>query len=186
MALWRDTTRLWMQRLDEGSVPVEFVRPASCRCTLSVYAGWSPSEQPGVFRGPRMADWLVVESAAGMRREDPQRWDHAFPFSPCGFPSPQVAAALHPRPRLVISTAEPVSEACRMRLGVDEACAYSGLADYRADGGRVYILLLRRDTSAWKLFLSLSTTAGAGEEVACLRHDHRRAAVVFGSLALDA
>jgi len=183
---WLHTTRLWMQRLEPVNVPSKPVSPASSLCSLRVYSDWVPTESPGVFRGPHVPDWLVVEHATGMAPDDPERWDQVFPISLCGFPSPQVAAALHPRPRLVYSTSEPVSEACRTQLGVEEARAYSGFADHGTEGGRVYLLLLRRDTSGWKIFLSLSTAAGMGEELACMRDDHRRAAVVFGSLTLAA
>lgn len=184
MKSWADNTRLWMQRLGHDGERLAWMEPRGLACGFRLFEDWNETAQ-GVFRGPNLADWLTVELATNMTEADPKRWDEAFPFDESGFPSPTIARACVPRPRLSISTAEPVSSACLGRLEVDEARAISGLVDFGLQGGRMYLLLLRRRQVGWKVLLSLATEAGSGNELRRSRDDQRRAALVFGSLDLS-
>ena len=76
-------------------------------------------------------------------------------------------------------------------LRVDEAHTYTGLAKYPAQGhavlGRIYVVMARRKTFAWKLALSIETACFDGmPEEKVYSQDHVRAGAVFGTLQLDA
>ena len=80
--------------------------------------------------------------------------------------------------------------ALETRLGADEAYAYMGVSTYQRDFvmmGRMYVLIVRRASFAWKIVLSFMTAVL--EEVMPQSmldsNDHVRAGAVLGTLALD-
>jgi hypothetical protein len=154
--------------------------------SLQLFPDWScETRDRHLFRGSSIADWLVIDFAStAAADQDMHHWDVIFPMSPCGFPSAQVASALIPRPALVVSGSDPISEEYRLRLRADEVRGFVGFADYGSAGGRIYLLLARRQNLAWKVFLSIARESDLDKELAALRDDHRRAALIFGSLTL--
>ena len=176
-------TRLWLQAIArDPPPPSQLVQRAGY--SLNLFPDWG-CESPGghIFRGGSVADWLVMESAT-TTTSLPTDWDALFPLEKGGFVSKQVADALVPPPRLVVSGSEPVSAECSLRLQVDEARAFFGYANYGSGGGRVYVLLARRGRLAWKIFLSLESQLKRDNQLEALRDQHRQAALVFGSLML--
>lgn len=76
-----------------------------------------------------------------------------------------------------------------VKLGADEAHAYTGIMDYPATTptlGRIYVILVRKGNLAWKIALSLMTIYVPGTREAILDgDDHAKAGAMLGTLALQ-
>jgi hypothetical protein len=91
------------------------------------------------------------------------------------------------RPTLELAhwESEATPAALAARLKTDELHLLRGLARAESGTARLYAVLARRRSHAWKLFLSLASAAGGGNELAHLHDDDSRAGTVFGSLELE-
>ncbi len=177
-----DALPLWCRTIDPAHSVEEL------RCSVRPPRGWDGAADttplPGLvqclWRGPDVRDALVVSfMPAAVPGHRMLTWVEA-PMAICGFPEPAL------QPLLVLAHWEPDATpvALAARLGTDELHVLRGLA--RADGtiARLYCLLARRGQHAWKLFLSIASAAGSGDELAHLRDDDARAGAVFGALVL--
>ncbi len=105
-----------------------------------------------------------------------------------GFPVIALTQPGAPPPALLKWQYEGAFPALAKRLGADEAHLYSGLA--RLPGtppelARLYMLLARRDTQAWKVTLSFASACPPGmPEEFVISNDHVRAGATFGDLRL--
>jgi hypothetical protein len=77
------------------------------------------------------------------------------------------------------------------RLNADEAHGYTGAAVFNPEKspelGRIYVVLARKGTLAWKITLTfMSACVPNAPEKLVRSSDHNRAGAVFGSLKLDA
>jgi hypothetical protein len=159
------------------------------RCRVGPPSGWEPAPAItpmegvtlGLWCGPDTRDRLAVsfmsKAVPGHRM---LTWVEA-PISVCAFPEP----ALQPPPTLVHWEDQSPPAALATQLGIDELHTLRGLAHSDAGLARLYTVLARRQHHAWKVFLSLGSAAGEGDELLHLRDDDARARSVFGALALE-
>jgi hypothetical protein len=134
----------------------------------------------GVWPGVDARDALIVSfMPAAVPGHRMLTWVEA-PILMIGYPEP----AMKPLPQLVFWESAPLPPALVTRHGANELHVLRGLARSELGTARLYTVLVRRDSHAWKLFLSLATDAGSGDELRHLRDDDARAGGVFGPLVL--
>jgi len=186
----------WLEKSDPAGWPTVPLKSATLRYSLRIPKRWkseaevsgTSSEVGHIYYGPRSTEWLTISfMEKANATSDMRNWvDPILAMS--GFP---VAINLDPPPRLARWTYLGKLPSVAKHLGVDEAHAYMGLAEYKDNGvtilGRLYMLMARRKNFAWKLALSIET--------ACLdrappemvdSQDHVRAGAIFGALRLGA
>jgi hypothetical protein len=141
------------------------------------------------FRGPRTAECLIVHLVSPADpATDIGAWVEA-PIRLSGFPLPEVVGP-EGSPELLEWRALPAPADATARLSADECRCYEGVAAVLEDGGRslrrLYVLLARRGTRAWKVALVFASACPPGfppDLVAA--NDHVRAAATFGTLTID-
>jgi len=147
----------------------------------------SPMQEEHIYRGSFTTQWLILTH---MRNAVPgHNMDNWVQFSLAlfGFPAMQMAAQVSPKPDLITWRYEGSIEPYRAKLRLDEMHAYIGSAKINHDSARLYLVMMRRDHLAWKLFLSIDSNWGTGmDELIVMREDHTRAGEVFGGLQLRA
>jgi hypothetical protein len=184
----------WLESSNPAGWPTQDLRNSTLQYSLRIPPSWATDptvrgnslEVEHLFRGKRAAEWLTV---AFMEDADPDAnirdWIDGF-IDRTGFPA------------LVESRSEPSLRTwdylgrlavVAAKLKVDEAHAYTGLANYSDGGtpvlGRVYILLARRKRYAWKIALSFETACFDGmSDKRVYEQDHIRAGAILGSLRL--
>ena len=141
--------------------------PAALETTPTVNA--RPTEINHVFRGPWPTEWLIVsfmDKASTNRMTD---WVDAV-MARVGFPvmdmiaesdaSPLSESWASTQPRTLEWDYEGAFESVADRMRLDEVHCYSGigrLPGHTPQLARLYILLARRKTFAWKITLSFET-----------------------------
>jgi len=177
---------LWLESDAPGVSSGQSFASPELGCAFVLPAYWNVSASPsragpvmiGVFRGENAEDWFVASfMTSAVPGHDMTNWVRPV-LALTGFPE----LALQPLPTLLGWEACEVGAAYASRLGLDEVHTFVGLAKFPSSLSRLYLLLARKGHLAWKLFLSVRTSAGAGHELVCMRDDDRRAAIVFGSL----
>ena len=187
----------WVQPTTLADWPTHAVTSDLLRYGLMVPDRWSDSpalqstgrEVDHIYRGPSPVEWLVVsfmdnaDAASNMRN-----WVDAL-VTMAGFPILEMQAAFDPHPVLMDWRYEGRDPALAKRLGADEAHRYQGMATLAQPGGsrlaRIYIVLARRATLAWKFALSFETATLPGMAPGIVEaNDHVRAGATFGSLEL--
>jgi hypothetical protein len=190
------TVPIWLEPIESlGTTledwPTRVIESAALRYRLRVREGWddtpqvneTPMEMEHIFRGVYPSECLSVSF---MDKADPaanlRNWVEAI-VSITGFPIlPMLQAS--GAPKLLewqyAGSCAPLAE----RLGVDETHVYQGvglLPGRPPELARVYILLARRGTLAWKVALSFMTAClpGTDEEMVA-ENDHVRAGATFG------
>ncbi len=175
--VWTAVTPDWPARSErvEGvtlGVPVDWRSDAA-----SVVAGnVSESSFTGRFPG----EFLAV---AAMAEADPSHnlrlWVDAT-VTLIGLPHPASVPA-----RLLQWAAEGEQPGWAADLAVDTCLTYQGVL---VDGpvlNRCYVVLARRDTTAWRIVLSIASALPPGSaEERVVAQDHVRAAAIFAELAL--
>jgi hypothetical protein len=187
-ALHETTIPLWLRATQPSTALTRPIESVELRCKFGLYIDWSappaltqmPTTAVGVCRGPSERDWLVISfMPKAVPGHNMLNWVEA-PISIGGFPEP----AVQPTPELLWWDAERAVGDYQLSLGAEEAHAYTGLARFSGGIARLYALLARKQHFAWKVLLCLASSAGGGHELVGMRDDDRRAAVVFGALAL--
>ena len=186
----------WLEKNDPAGWPTVPLKSATLRYSLRIPKRWKSGpevrgtsrEVEHVYPGPRDTEWLVISFMDNADdTSDMTTWVEAF-IATTGFP---VLLKLDPLPQLVRWTYLGKLSGLAEMLRVDEAHAYTGLAKYTEQGhavlGRIYVVMARRKTFAWKLALSIETACFDGmPEEKVYSQDHVRAGAVFGTLQLDA
>jgi hypothetical protein len=142
-------------------------------------------EQAHTFRGLCSSDWLTVSL---MQPADPvadiRNWVEAM-LHLTGFPI--VTQADH-RPTLLEWQDQGACPSLADRLQVEAAHVYQGVAwlpTTPPELSRIYLLLARRGSHAWKITLSLLSACPPGTaEDQIMINDHVRAGATFGTLEL--
>jgi hypothetical protein len=187
----------WMRPVELEEWPTRLVESTELCYGLPVPQGWNTTpqvttaselEKEHIFRGKQGSEWLIVSfMERADRNSNIQNWVEAF-VKITGFPILPMQQAINPPPRLVEwqdrGNCPPVAE----RLGVEEVFLYQGFAELPGtppELARLYILLARRDTVAWKVSLSLTSACfpGMPEEI-IWANDGVRAAAILGNLRL--
>jgi hypothetical protein len=181
-------TPLWLRA---ASALEALARPVVCEslcCMFNLPSDWTappaltqvPTTAPGICRGPSERDWLVISFMPGaVPGHNMLTWVEA-PLHMFGFPEP----AVQPPPELLWWAPEIAIRDYQLVLGAEEAHAFTGLVRFPGGVARLYTLLARKQRFAWKVVLSFASAAGEGSELACMRDDDKKAAVVFGALQL--
>lgn len=183
-------TPLWLKAASRGNASARPVVSEELHCRFDLFEEWDrlpavkqfAMEVTGVCRGPDERDWLTISfMPKAVPGHNMLSWFEA-PLSLVGFPDLMV----QPSPELLWWDRETTVGDYPVGLTADEAHALVGLARFPSGVARVYMLLARKEHFAWKVFLSFGSTAGSGDELACMRDDDKRAEVVFGALELTA
>lgn len=184
----------WMEKSDPQGWPTVPVESATLRYSLRIPKRWrsepevrgTSSEIEHIYSGPRVTEWLMVSFMDKANAESNMRnWVEGI-IAMTGFP---VAMKLDPRPQLTKWDYLGKSQGIAKMLGVDEAHAYTGLATYQDSGGtvrgRLYLVMARRGSFAWKLALSIETACFDGVPPEMIySQDHVRAGAILGELRL--
>ena len=177
---------LWLESDAAGVSSGQNFASPDLGCAFVLPADWKVSASPsragpvmiGVFRGENAEDWFVASfMTSAVPGHDMTNWVRPV-LALTGFPEP----ALQPLPTLLGWEACEVGAAYAARRGLDEVHTFIGQAKFPSGLSRLYLLLARKGQLAWKLFLSVRSSAGTGRELVCMLDDDRRASIVFGSL----
>jgi hypothetical protein len=147
-----------------------------------------PMQVEHVYRGVYASEWLTV---AFMEQADPagnlRNWIEAV-VSMTGFPILAMQQAIDPPPELLEWQYTGAYPTLSERLGVDETFLYHGAAKLPGkppELARIYALLARRGTLAWKVCLAFNSACPPGmPEEMIVSNDHVRAGATFGCLQL--
>lgn len=191
----KQTIPVWVEPVDLPGWPTQPVESATLRYRIPLPAGWSvepqveetPVEVQHVFRGDYPAEWLIANFMKDANPKDKiTNWVEAI-MHMAGFPILPMKQAIGPSLQLLEWRYEGAGPLYAQRLAVDEAYFYSGLAMFqdqsRSALARFYILLARRENSAWKIALSFMSACPPGmPEAMVISNDHVRAGATFGSV----
>ncbi len=186
----------WLAPVTLEDWPTHTIESRDLYYRLPLRTGWSerpeasstPSEQTHSYRGQLSSEWLVISF---MPKADPKsylgHWVEAL-IHLSGFPIPAMQAAFESNPELLEWKPEKGGGDLARRLQADEIFLYQGLAflpGQPPDLARMYIILIRRGTQAWKVCLSFSSACppGTPEEIVAA-NDHVRAGATLGHLEL--
>jgi hypothetical protein len=184
----------WLETCDPPGWPTVPLKSATLRYSLRVPERWGSTPQvrgtareiEHIYNGMHKPEWLIVsfmENATAT--SDVTNWVEAF-IAMTGFP---VLLEQDPLPSLRSWIYLGKLPGLAKKLEADEAHAYTGLANYSEDSrtvlGRLYIVMARRKSFAWKIALSFGTACfeGVPEEKVYV-NDHMRAGAILGSLRL--
>jgi hypothetical protein len=184
----------WLEKTDLKGWPTAPLKSVTLRYALRIPAHWisepevrgTSREVEHVYHGKRVPEWLIITFMdKANSTSDMKNWVEGY-LHLSGFP---VLLKLDPLPKLSRWTYFGKLSGLATKLKADEAHAYTGLAEY-VDGrhsifGRMYLVMARRKSFAWKVALSLETACFAGmPEETVYSQDHVRAGVIFGDLRL--
>jgi hypothetical protein len=187
-----DNLPIWTEPITLEGWPTYVVDSADLHYALPIRQGWNPvpevDEMPmqveHIYRGVYATEWLTVSF---MAQADPsgdlKNWMDAV-VNMAGFPILAMHRASDPPAELLewqyVGAFPTLSE----RLGVEEALLYQGMAKLpgKPPGlARLYALLARRGTLAWKVCLAFDSACPPGvPEEMVVSNDHVRAGATFG------
>lgn len=187
----------WLQPALLEAWPTQLIQTTDLHYALSLRQGWvlQPVQLPSVvdrehvFRGQFLSEWLTINFMdEANAQSDLREWVEAF-LRLTGFPSWPIAQACPSPPFLLEWHDEGSCPPLAQRLSVDETYLYQGLAalpNHPSELARLYILLARRGTHAWKITLSLLSACPPGTPAEIIQsNDHVRAGATFGTLELQ-
>jgi hypothetical protein len=184
----------WLEPCDPPGWPTVPLKSATLRYSLRIPKRWAVTphvrgtarEIEHLYIGTRKAEWLIIsfmeKATATSNMTD---WVEAC-IAMSGFP---VILEQDPLPALRSWNYLGKLPGFAKKLGADEAHAYTGLANYPEDSGtvlgRLYIVMARRKSFAWKIALSFETACFEGmPEEKVYANDHVRAGAILGNLRL--
>lgn len=186
----------WLQPVHLEQWPVRPVESAELYYRLDLPVHWS--HRPLVREGPEFvqhaycgalpSEWCVIEYLAAVDpAADLRRWQESM-LHLYGFPFPMLAEPYQTPPRLYEWAYAGQGRKYARQLGVDEIQLYQGLAvlpERPAELARLYTVLARRATQAWKIALAISSACLPGTPAEVVdANDHCRAGATYGSLQL--
>jgi hypothetical protein len=187
---------IWLEPIDLAGWPTHVVESEALHYALPLRQGWNtvphrnetPVEKEHVYRGLYPADCLAISF---MEQADPaanvRNWVEAL-LRLAGFPIQALRRPDQAPPELLQWQYEGTSLSLDQRLAVDETHLYQGLAMLAGtppDLARIYVLLARRGTWAWKVSLSFLSACPPGmPEEMITGNDHVRAGASLGYLRL--
>ena len=161
-------------------------------CALAIHEDWAhepkvvttPMDTEHQYHGRNAAEGLYINMMpdAGPQA-DITNWVNSI-MKLTGFPILGLGLNRDNPPQLLQWNTVPASDSLIEQLAVDELVLFEGLARI-PDLMRMYMLLARRDTTAWKITLTLASAVlpGADAEIVAA-NDHVRAGTSFGYLQL--
>ena len=194
----RSRIPVWLEPADPNGWPTVPFESPLLRYSLRIPKRWSTTPQLSqttmeaqhIFRGPWPTELLIVsfmdKASPGGKMAD---WVEGI-LAVTGFPVLEMIpeAGSQPRPTLIEWVYEGALRPIAEKLDADEAHCYTGIAQLPGKPprlSRLYILLVRRATFAWKVTLAFETAClpGMPDEIV-VSNDHVRAGAVLGSLHL--
>lgn len=186
----------WLRPATLDGWPTQMIVDTGVRVALPIRRQWSPSplvqrspvDLEHAYPGVYPSEWCIVNF---MEHADPAQdirtWLDAI-LQLTGFPVPRLAEPYPTSPALLAWESLGPCPAYAAHLDADEAHLYQGLAhlpDKPAEVARIYVVLLRSGTRAWKITLSFMSAClpGTPEEMV-ESNDHVRAGATFGYLCL--
>jgi len=190
----QDALPRWLEKSDPAGWPTVPLKSTTLRYSLRIPKRWNSEpevrgtsrEVEHVYSGSRDTEWLTITFMDKAEDTgDMKNWVEVI-VATTGFP---VLLKQDPMPQLARWTYVGKLSGLARTLQVDEAHAYTGLAKYTEEGrtvlGRIYIVMARRKTLAWKLALSIETACFDGmPEEKVYSQDHVRAGAILGTLQL--
>jgi hypothetical protein len=185
----------WLEPCDPAGLPTVPLESATLRYSLRIPNRWGTDpeirgtarEVEHIYRGTRDSEWLIITFMEKANdTSDMTNWVETF-IAMSGFP---VLLDFDAMPKLTSWNYLGKVPGLAKKLAVDEAHAYTGLAQYsRKQGrpvlGRLYVVMARRKSFAWKLALSIETACFEGmPEEKVYSQDHMRAGAILGKLRL--
>ena len=184
----------WLEPCDPPGWPTVPLKSATLRYSLRIPTRWGSTprvrgtarEVQHIYEGTRKAEWLFVSfMEKATATSDMTNWVELCKAM-IDFPVP---LEQDPLPKLRSRTYLGKLPGVAKKLRADEAHAYTGLADYmegsRTVLGRLYIVMARRKSFAWKVALSFETACFEGmPEERVYASDHVRAGAILGKLRL--
>jgi hypothetical protein len=186
---------VWLKATNSKDWPTVLIESPVLRYAVRLPETWSHDpevrgtgrEVEHIYRGRETTEWLIVSFMDKANAESNMKnWVEAF-INMTGFP---VFTGNKATPELREWRYEGRLPALAKKLRTDEAHAYTGTARYTVDGHallvRLYIVMARRKTFAWKFALSFETACLEGMADAKVNsQDHVRAGATLGSVVLD-
>jgi len=184
----------WLEPCDPPDWPTVPLRSATLRYSLRIPKRWDSTVQvrgtareiEHIYNGTRKSEWLIISfMEEATATSDMTNWVEAL-IAMSGFP---VLLGQDPLPELRSWNYLGKLPGLAKKLEADEAHAYTGLANYSENSrtvlGRLYIVMARRKSFAWKIALSFETACFEGmPEEKVYANDHVRAGAILSSLHL--
>jgi len=185
----------WLEPCDPPGWPTVPLKSATLRYSLRIPKRWGYTPQvrgtareiDHIYNGTRKAEWLIISfMEKATATSDMTNWVETL-IAMSGFP---VLLDQDPLPELRSWNYLGKLPGLAKKLEADEAHCYVGLVNYPEEGrtvlGRLYIVMARRKSFAWKVALSFETACFEGmPEEKVYANDHVRAGAILGSLRLD-
>jgi len=183
---------LWLSCSSSAVSATKKIADKELRYKINLFTGWKKygKRVPGssfpedVYRGEHPMEWLIISYMdSAIPGHNMANWVE-FPLSIVGFPAFQMVE-IDPAPVLKNWQRGTGSSLYLLQSSCDEMLTYTGSAVSGNDKARLFMLLLRKQNFAWKIFLSIhSSRADNQNELLVMREDHMIASQVFGSLKL--
>ena len=184
----------WLEPCDPPGWPTVPLKSATLRYSLRIPKRWGSTAQvrgtareiEHIYYGTRKAEWLIISfMEKATATSDMTNWVETL-IAMSGFP---VLLEQDPLPALRSWNYLGKLPGLAKKLEADEAHAYTGLANYSEDSrtvlGRLYLVMARRKSFAWKIALSFETACFEGmPEEKVYSNDHVRAGAILGNLRL--
>ncbi|MDQ7025021.1 MAG: hypothetical protein Q9P01_01435 [Anaerolineae bacterium] len=185
-----DTIPTWCKPVSLDMWQTRLLEDAALRCSLPIHEDWSrqakelvtPMDVEHQYSGRNAAERLIINMMADADPEsDMTNWVTAI-MKLVGFPILALGLNHENPPHLLEWQAVAVSDALLGQYAVDELHLFEGLARI-PDLTRLYMLLARRDSIAWKITLTLNSALLPDSDSAMIAsNDHARAGATFGNL----
>jgi len=142
----------------------------------------TPLDSEHRYAGRTPDEWLIINK---MREADPNgnitNWVNAF-IQTTGFPIIGINTTSGYKPQLLSWESWATSEATRQHYDVDEIHLFEGVGQI-PEWVRIFVILARRDTVAWKVALVIPTACMPGTDMeTIIANDYVRAGAIFGAL----
>jgi hypothetical protein len=184
--------QVWLKDHTLQSWPTKAIRGDALRYSLRIPEWWEKKQDRGtssqmehLYHGDRDPEWLIISFQGNVDEyADITRWVEMM-MAITNFP---VICHLRPQPTLLSWQFMGQIPNLAVKLNVDEAHGYMGVARYEGSParlGRVYVLLVRKGKLAWNIALSFITACLPGTSEEMLNsNDHNRAGATLGTLQL--
>lgn len=180
----------WCKPTSSAKWHTEPLEDTELQVSLNMHEDWSQTpirltttlDIEHRYAGRTADEWLIINM---MPKADPKadikHWVDAF-IKTLGFPIVGLSRHTDYTPVLLDWQIFNVPNSLVTRLGVDEVHLFEGVGRI-PDLMRIYILLARRGTVAWKVTLTLASACLPGTNLPTITiNDHVRAGATFGTL----
>lgn len=186
-----DLVPAWLLPLHDDGQSTSITHIPDLKIGLSIPEDWprqpkllpSRMQSDAIFRGNKDTEFLVISFMPNaVPGHDMRQW-LGFSLQMTGFPEMRIVEAFENLPRLIWWPEIVSSLELAKRMEVDEAHRNTGQALINGEAVRLFVLLLRKDRLAWKIFLSIPSGWDKHEDVLnILFDDYSFAGKIFSSI----